>query len=87
MLADTESSLKESVSAVSFFEGRQKMSSGEAGPGLTLYGEGIAVSCDFLTGGEVTVIAGDGAIVPILDLVGSFEGDTLVGKRKLVGLG
>ena len=92
VLAGTESSLKESVSDVSFFEGRQTRSgvtssSELAGPGLTRYGEGLYDSCALVTGGEVRVIAGDGAVVPIWDSDGDFDGDSLIGKRKLVGLG
>ena len=85
MLADTDSSSNATVSDVSFFEGRQTIS-GEAGAGLTLYGDGLSDTCNFPTG-ESAVMSGDGAIVPILDVVGVLEGDTLVGKRKLVGLG
>lgn len=86
MLAGTESSSNDTISNVSFFRERQEIS-GEAGAGLTISGRGLSVTCDFPTGGEVSVIAGDGAIVPIGDSVDVVEGDTLVGKSKPVGLG
>ena len=62
------------------------MSPGEAGAGLTLYGEGLSDACNF-PNVKSAVITGDGAIVSILEVVGDLEGDTLVGKRTLVGLG
>lgn len=74
-----------SISDVAFVEDRQTISglSGILGPGL---GSTNSMS-DFPYGCEVTVIAGDGRIVLILDSNGDFDGDSLVGKRKLVGLG
>jgi hypothetical protein len=91
-LAGSEPSSKDCASDVSFFEGRQTISeattsSEMAGPGLTMLGVGLSVSCNFPTGGEVRVIAGDGALVTESGFVGDFDGDPLIGKRKLMGLG